>query len=80
MINRFQIIKVFNVSINIHVNHFLRFWTRATCEGVPIVNYWDNRIRKSLKMRYDCRESVFDWDYYMVLKPKSTNLTIQEYR
>ncbi|XP_032690746.1 dynein assembly factor 3, axonemal homolog isoform X2 [Odontomachus brunneus] len=58
-----------------------KFWTRATREGVPIINYWDRRIRKSLKTRYDYREGVFDWDYYMVLKPKGIfNLTIQEYR
>ncbi|KAL0132598.1 hypothetical protein PUN28_000393 [Cardiocondyla obscurior] len=58
-----------------------KFWTRATCEGVPIVNYWDCRIRKLLRTRYDYREGVFDWDYYMVLKPRcTTNLTIQEYR
>lgn len=58
-----------------------KFWAHATLEGVPITNYWDCRIRKSLKTRYDCREGVFDWDYYMVLKPRGIiNLTIQEYR
>lgn len=59
----------------------IRFWARATREGVPIVNYWDRRIRKLLKTRYDYREGVFDFDYYMILKPRCiTNLTIQEYR
>lgn len=63
------------------MSSFLRFWARATCEGIPIINYWDRRIRKSLKTRYDYREGVFDWDYYMVLKPRGIfNLTIQEYR
>ncbi|XP_011167798.1 dynein assembly factor 3, axonemal isoform X1 [Solenopsis invicta] len=58
-----------------------KFWARATREGVPIVNYWDRRIRKLLKTRYDYREGVFDFDYYMILKPRCiTNLTIQEYR
>ncbi|XP_029161923.1 dynein assembly factor 3, axonemal [Nylanderia fulva] len=58
-----------------------KFWTRATCEGVPIINYWDHRIRKSLKTRYDCKEGVFEWDYYMVLKSRCiNNLTIQEYK
>ncbi|EZA54512.1 hypothetical protein X777_05491 [Ooceraea biroi] len=58
-----------------------KFWARATCEGVPIVNYWDQRIRKSLQKRYDCKEGVFDWDYYMVLKPRcTTNLSVQEYK
>ncbi|XP_012228949.2 dynein axonemal assembly factor 3 [Linepithema humile] len=64
-----------------HLESIFKFWTRATCEGVPIVNYWDHRIRKLLKTRYDYREGAFDWDYYMVLKPRcNTNLTIQEYR
>lgn len=67
--------------IPVIISCIIRFWTRATCEGVPIVNYWDHRIRKLLKTRYDYREGVFDWDYYMVLKPRCiTNLTIQEYR
>ncbi|KAM0727110.1 Dynein axonemal assembly factor 3 [Formica fusca] len=64
-----------------NLESIFKFWTRATCEGVPIINYWDRRIRKSLKTRYDCKEGVFDWDYYMVLKPRCiNNLTIQEYR
>lgn len=72
---------MFNVSIRIYVTYFLRFWTRATCEGISIINYWDYRIRKSLNTRYDYREGIFDWDYYMVLKPRGiSNLTIQEYR
>ncbi|XP_011640069.1 dynein assembly factor 3, axonemal homolog isoform X2 [Pogonomyrmex barbatus] len=64
-----------------NLESIFKFWARATREGVPIVNYWDRRIRKLLKTRYDYREGVFDWDYYMVLKPRcTTNLTIQEYR
>ncbi|KYM78616.1 UPF0470 protein C19orf51 [Atta colombica] len=64
-----------------NLESIFKFWARATCEGVPIVNYWDRRIRKLLKTRYDYREGVFDWDYHMILKPRCiTNLTIQEYR
>lgn len=78
---RSVVIQVFNISANIYIIYFLRFWARATREGVPIVDYWENRIRKSLKTRYDYREGVFDWDYYMILKSRGiTNLTIQEYR
>lgn len=59
----------------------IRFWERATCENVPIVEYWDQRIRRSLKTRYDYREGVFDWDYHMILKSRGiSNLTLQEYR
>ncbi|CAK9817991.1 Dynein axonemal assembly factor 3 [Anthophora quadrimaculata] len=58
-----------------------KFWARATCENIPIVEYWDQRVRKSLKTRYDYREGVFDWDYHMVLKSRGiSNLTLQEYR
>ncbi|EFN76567.1 UPF0470 protein CG17669 [Harpegnathos saltator] len=58
-----------------------KFWIRATCEGIPIINYWDHRIRELLKARYDYREGVFDWDYYMILKPRGIfNLTVQEYK
>ncbi|XP_011858281.1 PREDICTED: dynein assembly factor 3, axonemal homolog isoform X2 [Vollenhovia emeryi] len=64
-----------------NLESIFKFWTRATCEGVPIVNYWDRRVRKLLKTRYDYREGIFDWDYYMILKPRcTTSLTIQEYR
>ena len=59
----------------------VRFWERATRESVPIVKYWDQRIRNSLKTRYDYRDGVFDWDYHMILKSRGvSNLTIQEYR
>ncbi|KAH0533700.1 dynein axonemal assembly factor 3 homolog [Cotesia glomerata] len=58
-----------------------KFWVRAVCEGVPIVKYWDQRIRKSLGTRYDYRDGAFDWDYHMVLKEKNIpNLTSHEYK
>ncbi|XP_034184399.2 dynein axonemal assembly factor 3 isoform X1 [Osmia lignaria lignaria] len=58
-----------------------KFWERATRENVPIVKYWDERVRRFLKTRYDYREGVFDWDYHMILKSRGiSNLTIQEYR
>ncbi|XP_026671842.1 dynein assembly factor 3, axonemal isoform X2 [Ceratina calcarata] len=58
-----------------------KFWERATRENIPIVDYWDKRIRRSLKTRYDYREGVFDWDYHMILKSRNvSNLTLQEYR
>ncbi|PBC27609.1 dynein axonemal assembly factor 3 [Apis cerana] len=64
-----------------HLEAIFKFWERATCENVPIVEYWDQRIRRSLKTRYDYREGVFDWDYHMILKSRGiSNLTLQEYR
>ncbi|XP_043589918.1 dynein axonemal assembly factor 3 isoform X3 [Bombus pyrosoma] len=58
-----------------------KFWAHAACDNVPIVEYWDQRVRKSLKTRYDYREGVFDWDYHMILKSRGiSNLTLQEYR
>lgn len=48
---------------------------------MPIIDYWDRRVRKTLKTRYDYRDGVFDWDYNMVLRDKNIqNLTIQEYK
>ncbi|XP_076759970.1 dynein axonemal assembly factor 3 [Xylocopa sonorina] len=58
-----------------------KFWERATCENIPITEYWDQRVRKSLKSRYDYRDGVYDWDYHMILKSRDiSNLTLQEYR
>ncbi|XP_012150864.2 dynein axonemal assembly factor 3 [Megachile rotundata] len=58
-----------------------KFWEHATRESIPVVKYWDERVRRALKTRYDYRDGVFDWDYYMILKSKGiSNLTIQEYR
>ena len=48
---------------------------------MPIIEYWDRRVRKSLATRYDCKDGVFDWDYHMVLKDRNVgNLTLHEYR
>ncbi|XP_033214505.1 dynein assembly factor 3, axonemal [Belonocnema kinseyi] len=63
------------------IESIFNFWERAICEGIPITEYWDRRIRKSLETRYDYREGVYDWDYHMVLKTRNApNLTQQEYR
>lgn len=42
------------------------FWAKARFENV--VKLWDARVRQSLGARYDNKEGVFDWDYYMRLK------------
>ncbi|KAG7205792.1 hypothetical protein KM043_007737 [Ampulex compressa] len=64
-----------------HLEAIFKFWGSAVCKGVPIVEYWDRRIRTSLKTRYDYREGVFDWDFHMILKSRDVPyLTIQEYR
>ncbi|XP_076171764.1 dynein axonemal assembly factor 3 isoform X2 [Ptiloglossa arizonensis] len=58
-----------------------KFWERAARENIPVVEYWDQRVRKALKTRYDYRDGVFDWDYHMILKSRDvSNLTVQEYR
>ncbi|KAK0164445.1 hypothetical protein PV328_003074 [Microctonus aethiopoides] len=63
------------------IEAIFKFWIRAICEGIPIVEYWDRRMRKTLGTRYDYREGVFDWDYHMVLKSrKIPHLTLHEYR
>lgn len=43
-----------------------QFWAKNRFENV--LKLWDGRIRQSLGTRYDSREGVFDWDYYMRLK------------
>lgn len=59
----------------------IRFWSRALCDGVPIIEYWDRRIRKNLGTRYDYKDGVFDWDFSMVLKDRNVpNLKLQEYK
>ncbi|XP_011306546.1 dynein assembly factor 3, axonemal homolog [Fopius arisanus] len=63
------------------IEGIFKFWVRALCEGVPIVDYWNKRVRSSLKTRYDYRDGVFDWDYHMVLKSSGLKyLTNQEYK
>ncbi|XP_051174567.1 dynein axonemal assembly factor 3 homolog isoform X2 [Leptopilina boulardi] len=63
------------------IESIFRFWERATREVLPITQYWDKRLRKSLESRYDYRDGLFDWDFHMILKNRNTpNLTHQEYR
>ncbi|XP_057337778.1 dynein axonemal assembly factor 3 homolog [Microplitis mediator] len=63
------------------IEAIFKFWVRAICEGVPVVKYWDQRIRKLLGTRYDYRDGAFDWDFHMILKEKNIpHLTAQEYR
>ncbi|XP_023288860.1 dynein assembly factor 3, axonemal [Orussus abietinus] len=58
-----------------------KFWRRAVCEGIPILDYWDRRVRKSLGARYDYKDGVFDWDFHMIKKPREiSNLTHYEYK
>ncbi|XP_063991654.1 dynein axonemal assembly factor 3 homolog [Diachasmimorpha longicaudata] len=63
------------------IEAIFKFWVRALCEGVPMVKYWDKRVRNSLNTRYDYRDGVFDWDYHMVLMSTGLKyLTIREYK
>ncbi|XP_043271669.1 dynein axonemal assembly factor 3 [Venturia canescens] len=63
------------------IEGIFKFWSRAICDGVPITEYWDRRVRKNLGVRYDYRDGAFDWDFNMVLKSRDVpNLTLQEYK
>ncbi|KAL1131534.1 hypothetical protein AAG570_011151 [Ranatra chinensis] len=47
------------------LENIFRFWSVNTFDTVKL---WDERVRKSLGVRYDSKEGAFDWDYSMKLK------------
>ncbi|XP_054287701.1 dynein axonemal assembly factor 3 [Macrosteles quadrilineatus] len=57
-----------------------QFWAKNRFENV--LKLWDGRIRQSLGTRYDSKEGVFDWDYYMRLKeiPEGERINPREYK
>ncbi|KAI5751458.1 hypothetical protein M8J77_007673 [Diaphorina citri] len=56
------------------------FWQNNTLFNSVFM--WDIRLRRSLGVRYDHRDGVFDWDYQMQLKPKpgGERVNYQEYK
>ncbi|KAI3387727.1 hypothetical protein SNEBB_001881 [Seison nebaliae] len=45
----------------------LDMWRSSKNEIEQIDKYWNERVRRHLKLRYDSRAGVFDWDYSMKL-------------
>lgn len=54
-----------------------QFWAKVRFDNV--IKLWDGRIRQSLGARYDNKEGVFDWDYYMRLKeiPEGSRINVR---
>lgn len=54
-----------------------QFWAKVRFDNV--IKLWDGRIRQSLGTRYDNKEGVFDWDYYMRLKeiPEGSRINVR---
>lgn len=47
------------------------FWLPKEEHVFNIQEYWTDRVRKLLGIRYDYREGAFDWDLNMVLKDRA---------
>lgn len=45
-----------------------------------IEQMWDQRLRASIKDRYDFRKNMFDWDYNMYVKEIAPYIHIREYK
>ncbi|XP_062506308.1 dynein axonemal assembly factor 3-like, partial [Corticium candelabrum] len=57
-----------------------KFWHNQDHKTFPIVEMWEQRLRHSLKTRYDSRMGVFDWDYSMRLHDKTSIVHSREYK
>jgi dynein assembly factor 3 len=63
-----------------YLENVFKFWQLPKTR-FPILQHWDKRLRKHLGTRYDSRAGVFDWDYYMRLKPLGAeHITPREYK
>lgn len=49
------------------------FWLPKEEHVFNVQEYWTDRVRKLLGIRYDYREGAFDWDLNMVLKERDGN-------
>jgi len=56
------------------LENLFKFWRTRTSENFNIINLWDNRLRKYLSRRYDCRNGSFDWDLMMKLHEYGANM------
>lgn len=46
-----------------YLETLFKFWCSE--DEFNICDYWDRRMRKSLGIRYDCKNGAFDWDLHM---------------
>ena len=45
-----------------------------------IEQMWEQRLRASIKERYDFRKNMFDWDYNMYVKEVAPYIHVREYK
>jgi dynein assembly factor 3 len=57
-----------------------KFWRNSDHTTFPVAELWEQRLRHSLKTRYDARQGVFDWDYSMKLQDKASIVYSREYK
>ncbi|KAJ9596537.1 hypothetical protein L9F63_012436 [Diploptera punctata] len=63
-----------------YLENVFKFWQEPVSR-FPILQFWDNRLRKHLGTRYDSRKGVFDWDFHMHLRPRGAKyISSYEYK
>lgn len=63
------------------LENVLSFWSEKVSNDFDISNCWMQRMRQSLKERFDSRQGVFDWDHQMRLKDNGAQqICSQEYK
>ncbi|KAJ8601360.1 hypothetical protein CTAYLR_005006 [Chrysophaeum taylorii] len=47
----------------------------------PLKDLWDRRLRETLGLRYDSRDTAFDWDYRLGLEPAGAGIVhVRQYK
>lgn len=79
-----------NTELSVFSFSYLKFKERDALESIfkfwrskdlfNISHFWEERLRKSLGVRYDSREGAFDWDYSMNLSDKAKMIRWNEYK
>lgn len=63
------------------LENVLSSWSEKVSNDFDISNCWMQRLRHSLKERFDSRQGVFDWDHQMRLKDNGAQqICSQEYK
>ncbi|RKP20542.1 hypothetical protein ROZALSC1DRAFT_27983, partial [Rozella allomycis CSF55] len=56
----------------------LNYW-RDVKRPCRLNELWDDRLKRYLGVRYDCKENVFDWDFHMKLVNQIPSFNKEEY-
>ena len=57
-----------------------KFWRNEDNAVFNIINYWEERLRQYLGVRYDSRQGAYDWEYSMKLIPNAKIIHWAEYK